>query len=146
MTLKIYIKDSKDIQSIQKKIEKKYTGKSYEIINILTKKGMYKIRGKQMFLYKLISNITKEVEYENINLLITENLWQKKEEMFNIPFEHHLLKKTMIEYTINQKFKIIFEFIHEGQDVKIIDFYFKTDVLNIGEIKKTVISFLSILK
>ena len=70
----------------------------------------------------------------------------KKEEMFNIPFEHHLLKKTMIEYTINQKFKIIFEFIHEGRDVKIIDFYFKTDVLNIGEIKKTVISFLSILK
>ena len=142
MTLKIYIKDSKDIQSIQKKIEKKYIGKKYEIINILTKKGMYKIRGKQMFLYKLISNITKEVEYENINLLITENLWQKKEEMFNIPFEHHLLKKTMIEYTINPKFKIIFELA----DSKIIDFYFKTDVLNIGEIKKTVISFLSILK
>ena len=83
MTLKIYIQDSKDIQGIQKKIEKKYTGKSYEIINILTKKGMYKIRGKQMFLYKLISNTTKEVEYEKINLLITENLWQKKEEMFN---------------------------------------------------------------
>ena len=142
MTLKIYIQDSKDIQGIQKKIEKKYTGKSYEIINILTKKGMYKIRGKQMFLYKLISNITKSVEYENINLLITENLWQKKEEMFNIPFEHHLLKKTMIEYTINPKFKIIFELA----DSKIIDFYFKTDVLNIGEIKKTVISFLSILK
>jgi len=142
MTLKIYIKDSKDIQSIQKKIEKKYIGKKYEIINILTKKGMYKIRGKQMFLYKLISNITKEVEYENINLLITENLWQKKEEMFNIPFEHHLLKKTMIEYTINPKFKIIFELA----DSKIIDFYFKTDVLNIGEIKKTLISFLSILK
>ena len=142
MTLKIYIKDSKDIQSIQKKIEKKYTGKSYEIINILTKKGMYKIKGKQMFLYKLISNITKSVEYENINLLITENLWQKKEEMFNIPFEHHLLKKTMIEYTINPKFKIIFELA----DSKIIDFYFKTDVLNIGEIKKTLISFLSILK
>ena len=142
MTLKIYIKDSKDIQSIQKKIEKKYIGKKYEIINILTKKGMYKIKGKQMFLYKLISNITKEVEYENINLLITENLWQKKEEMFNIPFEHHLLKKTMIEYTINPKFKIIFELA----DSKIIDFYFKTDVLNIGEIKKTLISFLSILK
>ena len=142
MTLKIYIKDSKDIQSIQKKIEKKYIGKKYEIINILTKKGMYKIRGKQMFLYKLISNITKEVEYENINLLITENLWQKKEEMFNIPFEHHLLKKTMIEYAINPKFKIIFELA----DSKIIDFYFKTDVLNIGEIKKTLISFLSILK
>ena len=142
MTLKIYIQDSKDIQGIQKKIEKKYTGKSYEIINILTKKGMYKIRGKQMFLYKLISNKTKEVEYEKINLLITENLWQKKEEMFNIPFEHHLLKKTMIEYTINPKFKIIFELA----DSKIIDFYFKTDVLNIGEIKKTLISFLSILK
>ena len=142
MTLKIYIQDSKDIQGIQKKIEKKYIGKKYEIINILTKKGMYKIRGKQMFLYKLISNKTKEVEYEKINLLITENLWQKKEEMFNIPFEHHLLKKTMIEYTINQKFKIIFELA----DSKIIDFYFKTDVLNIGEIKKTVISFLSILK
>ena len=142
MTLKIYIKDSKDIQSIQKKIEKKYIGKKYEIINILTKKGMYKIKGKQMFLYKLISNITKEVEYENINLLITENLWQKKEEMFNIPFQHHLLKRTMIEYTINPKFKIIFELV----DSKIIDFYFKTDVLNIGEIKKTVISFLSILK
>jgi len=142
MTLKIYIKDSKDIQGIQKKIEKKYIGKKYEIINILTKKGMYKIRGKQMFLYKLISNITKEVEYENINLLITENLWQKKEEMFNIPFEHHLLKKTMIEYAINPKFKIIFELA----DSKIIDFYFKTDVLNIGEIKKTLISFLSILK
>ena len=142
MTLKIYIKDSKDIQSIQKKIEKKYIGKKYEIINILTKKGMFKIRGKQMYLYKLISNTTKEVEYENINLLITENLWQKKEEMFNIPFEHHLLKKTMIEYTINPKFKIIFELA----DSKIIDFYFKTDVLNIGEIKKTLISFLSILK
>ena len=142
MTLKIYIKDSKDIQSIQKKIEKKYIGKKYEIINILTKKGMYKIRGKQMFLYKLISNITKEVEYENINLLITENLWQKKEEMFNIPFEHHLLKKTMIEYAINPKFKIIFELA----DSKIIDFYFKTDIFNISEIKKTLISFLSILK
>ena len=142
MTLKIYIKDSKDIQGIQKKLEKKYIGKKYEIINILTKKGMYKIRGKQMFLYKLISNITKSVEYENINLLITENLWQKKEEMFNIPFQHHLLKRTMIEYTINPKFKIIFELV----DSKIIDFYFKTDVLNIGEIKKTVISFLSILK
>ena len=142
MTLKIYIKDSKDIQGIQKKIEKKYIGKKYEIINILTKKGMYKIRGKQIFLYKLISNTTKEVKYENINLLITENLWQKKEEMFNIPFEHHLFKKTMIEYAINPKFKIIFELA----DSKIIDFYFKTDIFNIGEIKKTLISFLSILK
>ena len=142
MTLKIYIQDSKDIQGIQKKIEKKYIGKKYDIMNILTKKGMYKIRGKQIFLYKLISNTTKEVEYKNINLLITENLWQKKEEMFNIPFEHHLLKKTMIEYAINPKFKIIFELA----DSKIIDFYFKTDVLNIGEIKKTLISFLSILK
>jgi len=142
MTLKIYIKDSKDIQCIKKKIEKKYIGKKYEIINILTKKGMYKIRGKQIFLYKLISNTTKEVKYENINLLITENLWQKKEEMFNIPFIHHLLKRTMIEYAINPKFKIIFELA----DSKIIDFYFKTDVLNIGEIKKTLISFLSILK
>ena len=142
MTLKIYIQGSKDIQGIQKKIEKKYTGKKYDIINILTKKGMYKIRGKQIFLYKLISNTTKEVEYKNINLLITENLWQKKEEMFNIPFEHHLLKKTMIEYAINPKFKIIFELA----DSKIIDFYFKTDIFNIGEIKKTLISFLSILK
>ena len=142
MTLKIYIQGSKDIQGIQKKIEKKYIGKKYDIMNILTKKGMYKIRGKQIFLYKLISNTTKEVEYKNINLLITENLWQKKEEMFNIPFEHHLLKKTMIEYAINPKFKIVFELA----DSKIIDFYFKTDIFNIGEIKKTLISFLSILK
>jgi len=142
MTLKIYIQGSKDIQGIQKKIEKKYTGKKYDIMNILTKKGMYKIRGKQIFLYKLISNTTKKVEYKNINLLITENLWQKKEEMFNIPFEHHLLKKTMAEYAINPKFKIIFEFRNNN----IIDFYFKTDIFNIVEIKKTLISFLSILK
>ena len=142
MTLKIYIPGSKDIQGIQKKIGKKYTGKRYDIINILTEKGMYKIRGKQIFLYKLISNITKEIEYKNINLLITENLWQKKEEIFNIPFQHHLLKKTVIEYTINPKFKIIFEFINNN----IIDFYFKTDILNIAEIKKILVSFLSILK
>ena len=142
MTLKIYIQNSKDIQDIQKKIEKKYTGNKYEIINILTKEGMYKIRGDRMFLYKLSSNTTKQIEYKNINFLITEDLWDKKEEIFNIPFHHHLLKKDIIEYVINPRFKIIFEFINN----KIFDFYFKTNIYKIAEIKQNLVSFLSILK
>ena len=144
MTLKIYIKDSKDIQSIQKKIENKYIGKKYEIINILTKRGMYKIRGDRMFLYKLSSNITKELEYKNRNFLITEDLWDKKEEIFNIPFIYHLLKKNIIEYAINPDFKIIFEFIQDTKSP--IDFYFKTNIYKIAEIKQNLITFLSILK
>ena len=142
MTLKIYIEGLGNIQYIKKKIEKKYTGKKYDVVNILTKKGMYKIRGNQIFLYKLGSNITKKIEYENVNFMITEDLWYKKEEIFNIPFDHHLLKKTIMEYAINPKFKIILEFINNN----IFDFYFKTNILNISEIKKILVTFLSILK
>ena len=149
MALKIYVKDYKNIENIQKKIEKKYTGKRYDVINLLTKEGMYKIIGKKIVLYKLASNTIKSFELENISFLITENNWEKKEEIFNIPFHYYLLKRNIIEYTLSEKFKIVLEFIpgtYGDVSPKIFDFYFKTNILNILEIKKNLVTFLSLLK
>ena len=136
MTLKIYIKKFKEFEDLKKKLEKKYSKKEYKITNVLTKRGKYKIKGDELILYKLVSS--KEIEYENF--LITEICWKQKEKEYNIPFNHYILKRNIIEYSIVENLKFIFEII----DNKIIDFYLKTN--NIELFTENIPSLLSMLK
>ena len=140
--MKIYIEKSKNIEDIEKKIKKKYVGKTYENINILTKRGIYKIKNNSIFLYKMKDTMTQKIKLKSFVLLFTEVIWEKKEESENIPFNHHFLKKNITEYTIKDDFKIVFETIKD----KIYDFYFTTKLQNIKEIEKRIGSLLSILK
>ena len=140
--MKIYIEKSKNIEDIEKKIKKKYVGKTYENINILTKRGIYKIKNNSIFLYKMKDTMTQKIKLKSFVLLFTEVIWEKKEESENIPFNHHFLKKNITEYTIKDDFKIVFETIKD----KIYDFYFTTKLQNIKEIEKRTGSLLSILK
>ena len=140
--MKIYIEKSKNIEDIEKKIKKKYVGKTYENINILTKRGIYKIKNNSIFLYKMKDTMTQKIKFKSFVLLFTEVIWEKKEESENIPFNHHFLKKNITEYTIKDDFKIVFETIKD----KIYDFYFTTKLQNIKEIEKRIGSLLSILK
>jgi len=123
MTLKIYIKKFKKFEDIKKKLEKKYSKKEYEITTILTKRGKYKIKGDELILFKLVSKNSKEIEYKKKLFLISEYFWEKKEKEYNIPFNHHILKRNIVEYSIVENLKVIFEMINN----KIIDFYFKTN-------------------
>ena len=86
--------------------------------------------------------MTQKIKLKSFVLLFTEVIWEKKEKSENIPFNHHLLKKNITEYTIKDDFKIVFETIKD----KIYDFYFTTKLQNIKEIEKRIGSLLSILK
>ena len=149
MTFKIYIKNI-SIEDIKKKIGRKYIEKTYEIINVLTERGMYKIRNSNLFLYKIKDDMTQKIKLKSFTLFFTKVVWEKKEEGFNIPFNSHFLRKNITEYVIDPDFKIIFEAINHLRDKvsqdKISDFYFQTKIQNIEEIKKKMSSLLSTLK
>jgi len=137
--MKIYIQDLKNIN--EEKIKKKFSEKNHEIISILAKRGIYKIKNKSIFLYKIKNTITRKIKLKAFTLLCSNVYWEKKEENKNIPFDHYFLKKKISEYTVKNDFKIIIEKIKD----KISDFYFDTKIENIEEIEKIICSLLSIL-
>ena len=88
MTLKIYIENLKNIENIERKVKKKYVGKTYEIFNILTEKGLYKIKNNRIFLYKIKDNITQKIKLKSFVILFTEKYYGRKKKKQKI---YHLI-------------------------------------------------------
>ena len=83
-------------------IKKKFKYENTLEYEILSKKGLYKIKNGKIFLYKLAKNNTKIIKRKDITFFVTDNSWFKiKDNITILPFQHKLLKIYV------NKFKII---------------------------------------
>jgi hypothetical protein len=155
--MKIYIQEHKEnmidklfCSKKLRNIDKYFVNK--RIINkIYSKEGIYEINNKT---YKLIpvsesiKMVSLKCENKEFNLLIDYSKIEKKN-MFKIPYEHVCIPLVISTYTMHNKFlKLIIECInnYEGEEPKVIDYYFEYDIENNQIPIEDINVFLSLLK
>lgn len=91
-------------------IKKKFKYEKTLEYEILSKKGLYKIKNGKIFLYKLAKNNTKIITEGNITFFITDNYWFKiKDNVETLPFQHKLRKIYVNKYKINDNLNLVVE-------------------------------------
>ena len=77
-------------------IKKKLNYENTLEYQILSKKGLYKIKNGKIFLFKLAKNNTQIIQQDGITFFITDNSWFKiKDNVDVIPFHHKIIKINM---------------------------------------------------
>jgi len=137
---KIYVKKLNMQTFLEKVLPKalRFEKKSEEIIQILSKRGIYKIVNNELFLYKLQNKQTLNI---NNDFFITNYYW-KKIKNSEYPFEHFMIKISKEKYFITDNIQLILE---KRKNI-IIDFYFKTTHSDYEKNIADITSFLSNLK
>lgn len=109
-------------------IKKKFKYENTLEYEILSKKGLYKIKNGKIFLYKLAKNNTKIIKRKDITFFVTDNSWFKiKDNITILPFQHKLLKIYVNKFKINDNLNLVVE---EKEKLKKNTFFETKDIEN----------------
>lgn len=115
-----------DIKSVINKLKDAHTViEEGELI--LSHNGLYKYEKGGIFLYKLKTTDIEEIILDNfindIKFIKTNDLWERKEKIFNIPYFNKVVKYKIFNFSLSPKgeTKFIVEIINDT-----INYYFKT--------------------
>lgn len=134
-----------NIETINPQLFVKYYTKQINITRIFSTFGVFEIKNGELL--KLYTEDKPIVTINNgkYELLIDTGKWLKTENYFQIPLDHIYIKTTQTIYHLNNKSRV--KLIIEEENSKITNMFFKTDsIIDFEEIKKDVITFLSMLK
>ena len=118
--MKYYIVELKNITN---RIGKLHLDNESTIYKILTDHCLIKDRGGKLYKY-IIQDNNADIKIKNFikdyTLLGTDFFEKRIDQIYHIPFDHHLLKIKKYIYSMSGRTK----FVVEKQNDKIIDFYF----------------------
>ena len=138
--MKYYIKELDEFNIKKLILEKENT-----IYKILTGDCLIKEHNGKLYKYEIHDNnadIRVDNFIKNYTLLGTDFYEKKLDQIFHIPFDHHLLNIKQYVYSLKGGTKFMVEY----QDGKMIDFYFKSsEHCTNFSLKEDIYSFLSIL-
>jgi len=114
---------------------------------ILIKDGLYKTKNDKIYKYKLFDNETFLINnyIDNFTLICSNTFWKKMQEVFHLPYEHHIFKLTTITYKLFPTSTTKF-IIEKDENNTILDFYFVLKETHDNfSLKEDITSFLSLL-
>jgi hypothetical protein len=92
------------------KIKKKINFETTLEYEILSKKGLYKIKNEKIFLFKLAKNETEIIQQDGITFFVTDNYWFKiKDNVDILPFDINMIKIKVNKYKINDNLNLVVE-------------------------------------
>lgn len=134
-----------DIEKIDPRLFLKYYYKQINITHLFSTFGVFEIRNGELWKLSLEDDPIVSINVGKYELLIDTGKWLKTENYYQVPIDHLHIKTTQSIYHLNNKSRV--KLIIEEENSKITNMFFKTDsIIDFEEIKKDVITFLSMLK
>lgn len=142
--MNIYISNI-DIEKVKTQLFVKYYSKQINITHIFSTFGVFEIRNGELWKLSTEDDPIVSINVGKYELLIDTGKWLKKENNYQVPIDHLHIETTQSIYRLNNKSRV--KLIIEEENNKITNIFFNTDsIVDFEEIKKDVITFLSMLK
>tara|TARA_Y100000389_G_C17343500_1_gene454617 strand:- start:203 stop:670 length:468 start_codon:yes stop_codon:yes gene_type:complete len=142
--MKIYIPDIK-INNLDLSIIKQYLYKTNKNSFIYSHEGIFKIKNNKIYLQNIQSKPAIYNKIDNIDCIIDNSVISYNDEHWQIPFNHIYREEIYDIYHLRKN--AIVDLVIEKFNENISDIYFLTkDDINILNINKDILTFLSLLK